>query len=101
MNRLVGVIHPWGGDREGNRRLVLPILDEITYRGDIPVFPPLMFPNLDDEVELDRATGMEMGRHLFALCREVEVHGDLTDGVMADVEFCEAAAVPLRRRGEP
>lgn len=89
MNRLVYVCHPWREPHPTiNGGLLRPICEAIQARGDIPIFAPFVFPWLDDAAPDDRAAGMEMGLHLLALCREVQVYrpdGATSEGMQKEI----------------
>ena len=97
MNRLVSVIHPYGGDIPGNSVKAARICSEIQRDGDIPIFAPFVCAWLNENDPEDRAAGIEISRYLVAQCREARVYGEVTAGMISDIEAAELAGIPLRR----
>lgn len=100
MNRLVAVIMPWNGDIPANSARAAAVCSEIQRDGDIPIFAPFVCAWLSDADPEDRAAGMEISRYLVVQCREAVVVGDVTPGMIADIEAAEMARIPIRRMEE-
>ncbi len=74
MKRRIYVSHPWGDNPIGNKPLVMSICAALEERGFIPVFPPFMFPWLDESDPEQRARGIEMALEMVPACDEMQVY---------------------------
>ena len=54
--------------------------------GHLPIAPHLLFPQfLNEGIEEERRLGIAMGMELLALCDEVWVFGEATEGMAAEI----------------
>lgn len=52
---------------------------------------------LDDNIEEERVCGMEHGKALLAMCKEVWVFGDIiSSGMQAEIELAEELGIPIK-----
>ena len=64
--------------------------------GYLPLAPHLLFPQfLDDDVEEERQTGIQMGLELLALCNEVWVFGKTSEGMKMEIAYAKKIGVPV------
>ena len=86
MRKKVFICSPFRGDMEGNARKAATYSRMACEQGFLPVAPHLLFPQfLNEGIEEDRRLGISMGMELLALCDEVWVFGEATEGMAAEI----------------
>ena len=76
------------GDIEGNRKKAEGYCREVVDRGYIPIAPHVYFTRfLNEEVEEERAKGMELGLELMKFCDELWIFGGvITEGMQREID---------------
>ena len=86
MRKKVFICSPFRGDMEGNARKAAAYSRMAYEQGFLPVAPHLLFPQfLNEGIEEERRLGIAMGMELLALCDEVWVFGEATEGMAAEI----------------
>ena len=92
MRKKVFICSPFRGDMEGNARKAAAYCRMACEEGHLPIAPHLLFPQfLNEGIEEERRLGIAMGMELLALCDEVWVFGEATEGMAAEIP---GAALP-------
>ncbi len=88
MRKKVFICSPFRGDMEGNARKAAAYSRMACEQGFLPVAPHLLFPQfLNEGIEEERRLGISMGMELLALCDEVWVFGEATEGMAAEIAY--------------
>ncbi len=88
MRKKVFICSPFRGDMEGNARKAAAYCRMACEQGFLPVAPHLLFPQfLNEGIEEERRLGISMGMELLALCDEVWVFGEATEGMAAEIAY--------------
>ena len=88
MRKKVFICSPFRGDMEGNARKAAAYCRMACEQGFLPVAPHLLFPQfLNEGIEEERQLGIAMGMELLALCDEVWVFGEATEGMAAEIAY--------------
>ncbi len=91
MRKKVFICSPFRGDMEGNARKAAAYCRMACEQGFLPVAPHLLFPQfLNEGIEEERRLGISMGMELLALCDEVWVFGEATEGMAAEIAHATA-----------
>jgi hypothetical protein len=91
MRKKVFICSPFCGDMEGNARKAATYSRMACEQGFLPVAPHLLFPQfLNEGIEEDRRLGISMGMELLALCDEVWVFREATEGMAAEIASATA-----------
>ena len=86
MRKKVFICSPFRGDMEGNARRAAVYSRMACEEGYLPIAPHLLFPQfLNEGIEEERRLGIAMGMELLALCDEVWVFGEATEGMAAEI----------------
>ena len=86
MRKKVFICSPFRGDMEGNARKAAAYSRMACEEGHLPIAPHLLFPQfLNEGIEEERRLGIAMGMELLALCDEVWVFGEATEGMAAEI----------------
>lgn len=67
------------------------------YRGHIPVAPHLYFPQfLNDDSQMERQCGMNMGLQLLSLCSELWIITPrISEGMAAEIKAARQLGIPV------
>ena len=88
MRKKVFICSPLRGDMEGNARRAAVYSRMACEEGSLPIAPHLLFPQfLNEGIEGERRLGIAMGMELLALCDEVWVFGEATEGMAAEIAY--------------
>lgn len=71
----------------------------VVEEGHTPITPHLYFQTfIDDQVENERARGIEMGKQLLLKCDEVWVFEEngISEGMKAEIELASNVGIPVR-----
>ena len=86
MRKKVFICSPFRGDMEGNARRAAAYSRMACEEGYLPIAPHLLFSQfLNEGIEEERRLGIAMGMELLALCDEVWVFGEATEGMAAEI----------------
>ena len=86
MRKKVFICSPFRGDMKGNARRAAVYSRMACEEGYLPIAPHLLFPQfLNEGIEEERRLGIAMGMELLALCDEVWVFGEATEGMAAEI----------------
>lgn len=91
MRKKVFICSPFRGEMEGNARKAAAYSRMACEEGHLPIAPHLLFPQfLNEGIEEERRLGIAMGMELLALCDEVWVFGEATEGMAAEIAHATA-----------
>lgn len=97
MMKKVYICAPLGGDVEHNLRQVKRYTEYALRCGTAPVVPHFYALCLDDSVPRDREIGMAAGLSLLWYCDEMWIFGgEVTEGMRAEIRFCENLNIRTR-----
>ena len=85
--RKVYVASKYAGDTEENVRLAVGYCRYVIEEGYIPIASHLLYPQmLDDSNPHERELGLMFGLALLAICEEVWVFGEVSEGMAREIE---------------
>ena len=88
MRKKVFICSPFRGDMEGNAGKAAAYCRMACEQGFLPVAPHLLFPQfLNEGIEEERRIDIAMGMELLALCDEMWVFGEATEGMAAEIAY--------------
>ena len=91
MRKKVFICSPFRGDMEGNAGKAAAYCRMACEEGHLPIAPHLLFPQfLNEGIEEERRLRIAMGMELLALCDEVWVFGEATEGMAAEIASATA-----------
>ena len=101
MRKKVFICSPFRGDMEGNARRAAAYSRMACEEGHLPIAPHLLFPQfLNEGIEEERRLGIAMGMELLALCDEVWVFEEATEGMAAEIAYATEQGGKLQRMSE-
>lgn len=98
QGRCVYIASPYAGDVAGNTKFAIECCRHAIKRGQTPIAPHLLYPQmLDDEVPEERTLALMLGRNLLAVCDELWVCGErISSGMAAEIEHAQSLDIPIR-----
>ena len=94
--RRVFVCSPYRGDIARNTDIAQAICREIALAGDAPFAPHLLYPDfLDDDDEVERATGITASITWLAAADLVLVVGEPTEGMQREIAAARSLGIPI------
>jgi hypothetical protein len=96
--RRVFVCSPYRGAVARNIDIAQAICREIALAGDAPLAPHLLYPTfLDDDDEVERATGIAASITWLAVADLVLVVGTPTAGMEREIAAARSLGIPIER----
>ena len=98
FNKMVFICSRYRGDVHLNILTAKYLCMAAAKQGLVPVAPHLLYPQfLNDEDEMERATGMSCGMLLLARCDEMWVyaHAGISGGMLAEIEQAARRDIPI------
>lgn len=98
------VVSRYAGDTEKNIEFARKVCAWlVTMQGAVPIAPHLLFPQfMNDEDEVERDIGIDMGHVLMEYCDSVLValryNEEYSPGMKADVEYAAQLGIPIVER---
>lgn len=84
------------GNRETNLEFAKLFCGAVIDEGMIPICPHLFFAEvLNDDVESQRAAGMEIGLELLEECDELRIYSRISEGMKAEILKAEELGIPV------
>jgi len=90
----VFVCHPYAGDPEGNRNRVREIARRLALEGHLPIAPQIYLPQFIDEAT-ERDLALTICLAMLALCDELQVYGEPTEGMRLEIAEARRLGVPI------
>ena len=98
--KFIYIVHPIGGDIEGNKKKVLDICSQIHTEKVFPLVPYIVScMYLDDTVQEERTKGMLVNKTVLesGIIDEAWVYGDrISAGMRYDIRICCKKGIRLR-----
>ncbi len=94
---LVYICAPYSSDPKANTEKVIRFASHLVKSGYIPVCPHLMFPPIADPKDTaqdEKAFGMCL--KLIEGCHQVNVYGQPTEGMQAEITHAKRMGIPVR-----
>lgn len=97
QTKLIYICAPLRGNVSVNIEFARQKAREIFQAGDVPICPHQMFPPIADpgNVSEDQAA-REMGLHLVTICQQVNVYGNVTAGMKAEIDLARRLNIPVQ-----
>lgn len=90
---------PLRGDHEKNLQNARYYCREAANAGVLPFAPHVYFTQfLDDAVSIEREAGMRLGIEWLKICDEVWVYGEISEGMLRELEAAEELGIPINYR---
>lgn len=84
------------GNRETNLEFAKLFCGAVIEEGDIPICPHLFYAEvLNDDVEAQRAAGLEIGLELLEDCKELRIYSRISEGMKAEILRAEELGIPV------
>lgn len=101
-SKLVYICSPYAtGDVEENVCRAREYCRLALKNGYIPVAPHLLYPQfLRDEDPEEREQGLSCGLALLEVCAEVWVFGDISKGMLREIEYARVKNIPVLFEGK-
>lgn len=94
--KLVYVCAPLRGEVERNVEAARLFAKEIFARGDIPLCPHLLFPSIANPKDpAEDAKALAMCMKLIESCHVLNVYGQPTEGMRAEIEHAQHMGIPV------
>ncbi len=88
------VSHPFAGDPERSAKRVATIARSLALDGILPLAPHLYLPAFLSE-STEREVAVKLCLALVAVCDEVRVYGELTEGVRREIAEARRLGIPV------
>ena len=99
--RKIYVASKYAGDVDANVTAAITYCRRVIDEGHMPVASHLLYPQiLNDNIPEERELGMLFGLALLAACDEVWVFGELSPGVVREIEEARRLNKRLKFMGE-
>lgn len=100
--KLVYICSPYAsGDVQENVEKAKEYCKLALKEGFVPVAPHLLYPQfLCDEDEAEREQGLSCGLALLDVCAEVWVFGQISKGMLREIEYAENKNIPVLFQGK-
>ena len=92
----VFISHPYSGNQDRNRTVVLSLVRRLALDGHLPIAPQLFLPQFLDEAT-ERDLALRLCLRLVALADEVRVYGEPTEGMRLEIAEAERLGIPVVR----
>ena len=97
----VYICSPCRGDYEHNIDNALRYCREAVMLGILPIAPHVYFTRfLDDTIAEERVIGIKLANELLAMCNEVWVYGEPSEGMKAEIALATVLHIPVVDKAE-
>jgi len=94
---IVYVASAYRGDVECNVELAMKYSRFVVAQGGVPFTPHLLYTRfLDDANPKERAEGLYCGKAMLGKCDQIWSFGDISDGMLGELEEAHKRGIPIR-----
>lgn len=92
--RICFVSHPYRHEPEENAKRVVEIARRLVHDGYLPLAPQLFMPRFVNEAK-ERDLALRMCLQLVALCDELRVYGNVSEGMRLEIAEARRLGIPV------